>query len=1326
MHPPSSKLNKAPVIPNRFLRWNYAAKTGGQYLRRFTRRRSRMASPRIGDYSLGSEVQNQLSAAALTMPSVELRPWLPAGFIPVGIATGDFNRDGKMDWVVANAGDNNLWLYFGRGDGTADLPIIIPLPGKTPVWIAAADLRANGITDLIVAEADNGTIGVLPGKGDGTFSPEQDYFVPGAPTFVVTGDFNRDGKVDVLAALSGSSDIFAMLPGTGTGSLGSVVVSPVNAPISPLVVWLSVGDINRDGIPDAVFKESASGDVLAFLGKGDGSFAYKTTITADVGQVGLAYLTAEVGDINEDGCPDVITSDSFALAQTFIGSCDGTFSAPQPFFPLGDIGTSLLLKDLNGDGHLDIISGGLFVSDLSLYGDVAGNLLSVLLGDGTGHFGQAQVYRGQPSMVALSLADLNGDGHLDVVSANQDDDSTTVFLNTGNAGFGPPRGYAIGYDFGIVNSPMSGPIQKDVNGDGRPDVVLLETPKFSGGNYALVTLINQGGGNYAAPARYDVFPDTYYVPGDFVLADFRNTGHPDFVGIGYAPQFAFLSFARNNGDGTFAPAVITNPPGASGILAVGDFNRDGKLDFVTSGAGSGSNLQGLHMFLGKGDGTFTPLPVLTYGGAQDRWPVSIYAGDFNHDGKLDVIVRLYVNVVNSGVNGVFEFIGNGDGTFQQPIVLFNNSDPITVADVNGDQMPDMVVCSDPFDEPISGNQQPIVSIYLGQLSGQFVRADTYKPYAQSIADISWRGTANGGGGGQCAVADFNGDGILDIGVFQKWAFAYPRDTFVQFMVGNGDGSFTPTFDLYPFDKSSLPQFALPLSSDGHADLVEMDKYSSSLNYIPTGTALPFQIALVSDPVIGNVGHLQITLNAASTSDTSIALSSSDTNIVVPAAITVPAGSVSKTVAFTISAAFNQHKVFAIEGNLGGQTARAYGTKLTTGQGFTMGLSYPTIELSPGGTGVDIISIGTVGGYATTATFSCSGLPTDASCVFKPSDVYLGISSHSLVDVKILTQPSVALGTYHFQVVASDGAITVSAPATLIISLPPPPDLQAYIQSAGDALVVGWPFTIYLNATNKVFVSAPDAKISFQLAGPAKAVSAKTPLGTCDIQAGVCNLGTLSPGGSVVASIDVLATSSGTISVSEIVSDSVPDPTPSDNTSTLDLHARDFGMSVDPSSASVNPGQTAKYNLTLSSINGFLGTLDLSCTGVPSGSMCNLSNSTVSLYGGDSVLVTVRVPTFAASSASVSSNHAGSGRSWMYWALVAFVGFIGLSLIPVRRTTLLLATVIFAVAFESCGGGGTGGGPPNPSPGTQAGLYTLKLTAKTGPAQHTTTVELKVN
>src|SRR5208282_3210869 len=99
---------------------------------------------------------------------------LPADFIPTAVVTGDFNGDGHVDWAVANGGSNNIWIYLGNGDGTAQMPTIVSLKGQSPVGLAAVDMNHDGKLDLVVAEADSDSVGILLGHGDGTFASERE------------------------------------------------------------------------------------------------------------------------------------------------------------------------------------------------------------------------------------------------------------------------------------------------------------------------------------------------------------------------------------------------------------------------------------------------------------------------------------------------------------------------------------------------------------------------------------------------------------------------------------------------------------------------------------------------------------------------------------------------------------------------------------------------------------------------------------------------------------------------------------------------------------------------------------------------------------------------------------------------------------------------------------------------------------------------------------------------------------------------------------------------------------------------------------------------
>ena len=305
------------------------------------------------------------------------------------------------------------------------MPTIIPLLGQAPVAVVAADLRGIGISDLIVAEADSGTIGIFFGNGDGTFQREKQFFVPGPPTTLAVADLNKDGHLDIVAGTVASPQVngFITLLGDGKGNFSAPISAPLDDPFNPpFVIGMAVADFNNDGLPDIVYADPG-GDTEAwvFINQGDGTFKRSQLLIFGFPMGDVFIVGTAAGDLNSDGCQDALVLFNFGGAFIYNADCSGTFKTLNfTTTGLGDAAFNAAVVDVNGDGHPDLVTTGVLIVADAFFGKPAGDLLTVLLNDGTGKLLPPQVYRGDTSVFAFAVADVNGDGKPDIVTANQD------------------------------------------------------------------------------------------------------------------------------------------------------------------------------------------------------------------------------------------------------------------------------------------------------------------------------------------------------------------------------------------------------------------------------------------------------------------------------------------------------------------------------------------------------------------------------------------------------------------------------------------------------------------------------------------------------------------------------------------------------------------------------------------------------------------------------------------------------------------------------------------------------------------------------------------
>lgn len=1339
--------------PARFLGWKFAQQFGPEYQAKFGRARADVAPPvsttsgaTASPFSQAAGAQP--SATVPPIPGFNFRPTLPADFIPAAIVTGDFNGDGNTDWAIANAGSNNIWIYLGNGDGTARLPTIIPLRGQAPVALVAADMNHDGKLDLVVAEADSGMVAVLLGNGDGTFGPELQFASPGAPISLVVADFNGDGNPDVVAGLLGDSFVgqLAFFSGDGTGKLGDPATQQ-NFYLPGLFYTNSIvaADLDGDGRPDIVAVDYVVSPTIAsvgarvYLNQGNGLFKLSQQFFFDNSPVGAstAVTAVALADVNKDGCIDAVTTDTDGNATFFPGLCNGTFDiSNKKIFGTGIVPADVALRDVNGDGNLDLISSAMNLLQANGFRDVGNvNSISVQFGDGAGNFGTPRLYHGNSGMFSIALADLNGDGFPEVITANEDSDTASIYVNDGKGGFGAPGGGYLGYlAQGQKNAVSVAPTTNfaliDVNGDGHKDLVTFESgPEFPLPN-ALTVLLGNGSGDFGSPIRSSFF-DVYQGATDLAFGDLRNSGLPDLLMIVTETTnnpTNYLAFSRNNGDGTFQrPSLMTLANMYPNRLVLGDFNGDGKLDAViaslTAGSSGTTNLS-IVSLLGRGDGTFVQgnTDVVASGvTANGPFLNVMFVGDFNHDGKLDLLVGGSGLINSSEVNALYEFLGNGDGTFQSPKLLFNNFGAnLTVTDLNHDGLLDIVVASHGPVSPDTGFPWTY-QIYLGKPDGTFSAGGSYGPFPNGYAFGVFTGSVTDPlNMTQPYVADFNGDGNLDIAVFQtsnaglfnvNGSSGSPTFTSLQILAGNGDGTFTPSGYGFSLGRLGVPQLAADVNEDGRADLVQMNQYTSSFDVLTATTGASFAMGLVADPVIGTQGKVHIVLAYPPTTGTTLQLIASDPSISIPASASFSAGTSSQDVAFQIGSSFNTTRVFAITARLGTETHAAYGTSvpLASNAGFQAGLlSIGTPVILPSQSTPDYqLLVVSFGGYSTTLQLSCEGLPTGAACQFGQNPAPLSPGLPLTISLVVATQANVLVGPHPFTVVLTDGFVTAKLSTAFNVG-----DFTMSI-APGSRTIGTTDSTNYTLSLQGLYGFAMAVQIS----------CGQLPLGVA------CPQGLIGPQAPGSQGIYFNVTSQNSIPGDYVFTiTGTAGPIVHSATAQLIITAGTFTGSVSSTSATIAVGGFQTFNVQVNSVNNFQGQVGLSCSALL-GINCLFVPNLISIGPATPASSALTISVVAKPSMTFPASDPSRRNPLRYFAPLLLgtivVAILMLLLnrqpnIPLgwRRTRLassmLLITLTFWLfALSSCGAGGgttssSGGGGGGGGNGGGGGPFTSQV------------------
>lgn len=591
----------------------------------------------------------------------------------------------------------------------------------------------------------------------------------------------------------------------------------------------NVAPANGFAAPSNASVKSTNSKTRSYTGNppiGKMGFVTATQVAAGGG----SFYPAIAADFNGDGKQDVATlvgtSYNYGASRwnlsisVVLSNGNGTFQAAQLTpNPNGNAGDEILVADLNGDGKQDVI----------VIHTQSPATFDVFLGNGNGTFTLANTnpYTISPNPLnAGVLSDVNGDGKPDlVVVDNQTPANLSVLLGNGDGTFQPAS------SLGLSGGQLTNLVFADFNGDGLLDFAATD----SNSNYQTVVYLAQANGGYVAGSPL-ITADHVYGTCSTAAGDLNNDGKPEIVTVNCDSNTDDLTVYVNNGDGTFQTGIYYAPAQDSGSgtaadiyplgVTIADVNGDGKNDIVSSNADSSD----VTVLLGNGDGTVR-VPNVGYstGGGPEYAAI---VGDFNGDGLADVIVP-------DGEYSLVYLQGYGDGSFRAALDYFAaipddygaSSAAIASGDFNGDGYPDFVLGNEGYN-PNSASSVGI-TVFLSRSDGSLAPGVNY---------------GSGGNLVGVAVADFDGDKIPDIA-----AVDYMNNTVLIFH-GKGDGTFTQTASYVSGGSDSWLVIPGDFNQDGHIDLAVANWDSQDVSVLlndGTGAFLP----AVAYPVNGYPGDI---------------------------------------------------------------------------------------------------------------------------------------------------------------------------------------------------------------------------------------------------------------------------------------------------------------------------------------------------------------------------------------------------------------------------------------------------------------------------------------
>ena len=707
------------------------------------------------------------------------------------LASGDIGGDGDPDFVILSQDPAPSYIVRNpRSENPfADTTSNLLGPSATGRYAVTADMDRDGDLDILVANTGGVRNFYYAGNGDGTFAPAIAITADtqGSESLVV-GDTDNDGDLDLIVLNAGQGNRTYFNDGVGTPFPNNSGSGFSDGRTDNSRDGKLV-DLDQDGDIDLVIANGSNQLNLWYENAGNGLVANVNAVTLDTD----SSHSITFGDLNQDGLPDIVVGNNFSANKYYLNQGTANpFPSTYSGVPIGsenEATEGIELADVDGDGDLDVICAN------------NGQRNRVYLSNG----GPTPFSAATPGIaltafsdntIDLKLGDMDADGDLDIIEGNRFARQRIVLNNGTTTPFADQNSYTITAEadetFGIALG--------DFDGDGDLDIAAAQNLTK---NKIYPNQILDASTRFFTANRSNLIENMNNHPGVLVHADFNNDGHLDFFS---ASSNSPSTVSLGNGNNTFAAPVPVHIDRNTRAAVTGDMNGDGLLDLIV-----GNETQRNIVYLNDGSGDpFDSATILNVGSEVEN-TTALAISDIDQDGDLDLLVGN-----DQQPNRYYENDGSGNPfNTIAPVTLSGASDQVTtlnIADLNRDSRPDVIM-------GISGSAN---RVYLHDGNG-FPFNNPATALTANIADTR-----------SIATGDLNKDGFIDVIV--------GNDGVNRFLLNDGVGD---PFDTTPVRAISGANFKTStialkdVNRDGWLDVIDGNTDGPIIANLHDGQGNPF-------------------------------------------------------------------------------------------------------------------------------------------------------------------------------------------------------------------------------------------------------------------------------------------------------------------------------------------------------------------------------------------------------------------------------------------------------------------------------------------------------